>query len=73
MSSLSLRVETASGRAEYVRHQRDFAERAATLRQRLRAECDRLLALVDGEREPYSTTVRPSFRRLSGPVGRRRV
>jgi len=50
-----IRVESAAGRAEYVRHQRDFAERAAALRQRLRAECDRLLALV-GE----STTVTPS-------------
>jgi hypothetical protein len=40
-------VESAAGRAAYVRHQRDFAERAAILRRRLRAECDRLLALVD--------------------------
>jgi hypothetical protein len=43
-----IRVESAAGRAEYVRHQRDFAIRSDALRQRLRAECDRLLALVDG-------------------------
>jgi hypothetical protein len=42
-----IRIETASGRAEYVRAQRDFADRAAPLRQRLAAECDRLLALLD--------------------------
>ena len=41
-------VESAAGRAEYVRRQRDFAERAGALRERMRAECDRLLALVDG-------------------------
>jgi hypothetical protein len=41
-----IRVETAAGRAEYARRQRDFAERAAVLRDRLRAECDRLLGLV---------------------------
>lgn len=38
-------IETAEGKAEYVARQRDFAERGAPLRQRLIAECDRLLAL----------------------------
>jgi hypothetical protein len=37
-------VETPEGRAEYVRHQRDFAERGAVLRSRLLAELDRLAA-----------------------------
>lgn len=45
-----IRVETASGRAEYARLQRGFADRAATLRQRLLAECDRLLTLLDQRR-----------------------
>jgi hypothetical protein len=52
-----IRVESAAGRAEYVRHQRDFAERAATLRGRLRAECDRLLTLVDELGDPPKTSV----------------
>lgn len=38
-------IETAEGKAEYVARQRDFAARGAPLRQRLIAECDRLLAL----------------------------
>jgi hypothetical protein len=42
-----IRVETASGRAEYVRAQRAFADRATPLRRRLAAECDRLLELVE--------------------------
>ncbi len=41
-----IRVETAEGRAEYVRHQRAFAERGAALRQRLVAALDGLLARV---------------------------
>jgi hypothetical protein len=36
-------IETPEGRAEYVGHQRDFADRSALLRQRLIAECDPLL------------------------------
>jgi hypothetical protein len=40
-----VRVETASGRAEYRRLQREFADRAAPLRAHLIAECDRLLSL----------------------------
>jgi hypothetical protein len=39
-----VRVETAEGRQEYVQAQRSFAERAAPLRTRLIASCDRLLA-----------------------------
>lgn len=39
-----VRVETAAGKAEYVEAQRGFAERAAPLRARLVAECERLLA-----------------------------
>jgi hypothetical protein len=51
-------VETAEGRAEYVRHQRRFAERGAVLRGRLLAALDALAAAVPDmtsagpEREP---------------------
>jgi hypothetical protein len=38
-----VRIETADGRARYVEAQRTFAERAAPLRGRLLADCDRLL------------------------------
>ena len=38
-------VETPEGRAEYARRQRDFAERAGSLRQRLIGHCERVLAL----------------------------
>ncbi|WP_432986636.1 3-methyladenine DNA glycosylase [Dactylosporangium sp. CA-233914] len=41
-----VRIETPEGRARYVEAQRGFAERAAPLRGRLIAECDRLLAAV---------------------------
>lgn len=37
-------IETAEGRAEYERRQRDFAERSQPLRARLLAVCERLLA-----------------------------
>lgn len=37
-------IETARGRSEYVRAQRDFADEAAALRARLIAVCDQLLA-----------------------------
>jgi hypothetical protein len=37
-------VETPEGKAEYVRLQRHFSERAAPIRNRLIAECERLLA-----------------------------
>ena len=39
-----VRIETASGRAEYAAAQRDFAERAEPLRRRLIALCDTLLS-----------------------------
>jgi len=39
-----IRIETPEGRAEYERHQRDFAERSQPLRARLAALCERLLA-----------------------------
>ncbi|MBI2243434.1 MAG: 3-methyladenine DNA glycosylase [Nocardioides sp.] len=39
-----VRIETAAGKAEYAEAQRGFAERAAPLRARLVAECERLLA-----------------------------
>ena len=39
-----VRIETVEGRQEYVQAQRSFAERAAPLRTRLIAECDRLLS-----------------------------
>ena len=38
-----VRIETADGRQEYVAAQRDFAQRAAPLRQRLIEACDALL------------------------------
>jgi len=40
-----VRVETPAGKQEYVAAQRAFAERGAPLRQRLVAECERLLAV----------------------------
>jgi hypothetical protein len=39
-----VRIETPAGRAEYVRAQREFAQRSQVLRRRLVAECDRLLS-----------------------------
>lgn len=36
-------IETAAGRADYERHQREFADAGAPLRQRLIALCERLL------------------------------
>ncbi|MER7282519.1 3-methyladenine DNA glycosylase [Dactylosporangium sp. NPDC000244] len=41
-----VRIETPDGRARYVEAQRSFAERAAPLRGRLIAECERLLEAV---------------------------
>lgn len=40
-------VETAAGRAEFAAAQREFAAQATPLRDRLLAECRRLLALAD--------------------------
>jgi hypothetical protein len=39
-----IRIETPAGKGEYVAAQRDFAERARGLRQRLLAVCDEVLA-----------------------------
>ncbi len=39
-----IRIETAAGKQEYAAAQRAFAERAAPLRERLIAECERLLS-----------------------------
>jgi hypothetical protein len=44
-------VEDASGRTEYVRRQRDVAERAAPLRTALLDRCGALLLAVEGEDE----------------------
>ncbi|TQL69489.1 hypothetical protein FB381_3399 [Nocardioides albertanoniae] len=41
-----IRIETAAGKQEYAAAQRTFAERAAPLRARLIAECERLLTLA---------------------------
>ncbi len=49
-----IRVETAAGRAEYVGHQRHFAEQGAVLRSRLVAALDHLLDL-----EPNAPTPQP--------------
>jgi hypothetical protein len=38
-----IRIETAAGKQEYAAAQRTFAERAAPLRERLIAECERLI------------------------------
>jgi hypothetical protein len=39
-----VRIETPEGKQEYAAAQRGFAERGAPLRQRLIAECERLLS-----------------------------
>lgn len=41
-----IRIETAEGRAEFVRYQRDFAERGAVLRARLLAALDTALSVA---------------------------
>ncbi len=46
-------IETAEGKAEYVRRQRVFAERAQALRHRLTAVCDVLVGVAGGA-EPVS-------------------
>src|SRR5262249_24104861 len=48
-------VETAAGRAEYVRAQQSVAERAAPLRATLADRCDLLLVAVDGESRSAAT------------------
>ncbi len=45
-------IETAAGKAAYVEHQRDFAERSNVLRERLLAVCDAVLS----QDEPALTT-----------------
>jgi hypothetical protein len=40
-----IRIETSDGRGEYVALQRHLSERAAPIRQRLIAECERLLTV----------------------------
>ena len=40
-----VRIETTEGKQEYAAAQREFAERAAPLRERVIAECDRLLVI----------------------------
>ncbi|RNL65175.1 3-methyladenine DNA glycosylase [Nocardioides marmoriginsengisoli] len=45
-------IETPEGRAEYVAAQRGFSERGAPIRQRLVAECERLIATADADARP---------------------
>ncbi|MFE7797249.1 3-methyladenine DNA glycosylase [Nocardia sp. NPDC057440] len=47
-----VRIETPSGRAEYVRRQSEIAERACTLRARLLEACLELLARAPDVRQP---------------------
>jgi hypothetical protein len=47
-----IRVETADGRADYVRHQRTFAETGAALRARLVAALDALGTLLEPRSRP---------------------
>ncbi|WP_028658981.1 hypothetical protein [Nocardioides insulae] len=42
-----IRIETTDGKREYAEAQRVFSERAAPLRARLIAECERLMARAD--------------------------
>ncbi len=44
-------IEEAAGRTEYVRRQRDLADRAVPLRAALSSHCDELLAAAEGEDE----------------------
>jgi hypothetical protein len=44
-------IEDAAGRTEYVRYQRDIADRAAPLRAALLNRCDELLAAAEGDDE----------------------
>jgi hypothetical protein len=46
LSYSPVRVETPTGKQEYVAAQRDFAERGGPLRARLVAECERLLGVA---------------------------
>jgi hypothetical protein len=51
-----VRVETATGKQEYVAAQRAFAERGAPLRARLVEECERLLRVADRLAQPPGGT-----------------
>ena len=42
-----IKIETAEGKRQYIEAQRSFAGRSAPLRERLIAECDRLLGQLD--------------------------
>ena len=44
-----IRIETPEGKQEYAARQRDFADRAAPLRRRLIADCERLRAAAGDE------------------------
>lgn len=48
-----IRIENATGRAEYVRCQSDLAQRAASLRSALRDRCDLLLLSDTGQHAGY--------------------
>ncbi|CAN5469771.1 hypothetical protein BH10ACT9_BH10ACT9_13270 [soil metagenome] len=48
-----IRIENATGRAEYVRCQSDLAQRAASLRSALRDRCDLLLVSATGRDAGY--------------------
>jgi len=45
-------IETPDGKAEYVRRQREFADRGQRLRQRLIAVCDRILSPLTDRHRP---------------------
>ncbi|QJW38351.1 3-methyladenine DNA glycosylase [Cellulosimicrobium protaetiae] len=51
-------IETPEGKAEYVRHQREFAERGAALRARLVEVCDALLGSAPDAPEVSATASR---------------
>jgi hypothetical protein len=68
-------IETLRGRQEYVEAQREFAERAAPLRRRLIAACDRLLRFGHaptgydgGMTEQRPTEQRPTGQPTDGPA-----
>lgn len=48
-----IRIEDATGRAEYVRCQRDLSQRAVSLRSVLRERCDLLLIAITGQPADY--------------------
>jgi hypothetical protein len=60
-------IETPEGKAEYVRHQRAFAERGGALRERLLAVCT---PLVGSDADPGPTTVPSQRPGVSGTASR---